>query len=58
MMLYTSVHIEKYEIEARQTKLGSEEITRELPNIGEYSLRKLDDNGIIVIGSWVESGDI
>jgi DNA-directed RNA polymerase subunit beta len=56
--VYTSVHIEKYEIEARQTKLGSEEITRELPNIGEYSLRKLDDNGIIVIGSWVESGDI
>ena len=56
--VYTSVHIEKYEIEARQTKLGSEEITRELPNIGEYSLRKLDDNGIIVIGSWVEVGDI
>ena len=56
--VYTSVHIEKYEIEARQTKLGSEEITRELPNVGEYSLRKLDENGIIVIGSWVESGDI
>jgi DNA-directed RNA polymerase subunit beta len=56
--VYTSVHIEKYEIEARQTKLGSEEITRGLPNVGEYSLRKLDDNGIIVIGSWVESGDI
>nr|BDA98709.1 RNA polymerase beta subunit [Rhodomonas sp. NIES-1730] len=56
--VYTSVHIEKYEVEARQTKLGSEEITRELPNIGEYSLRKLDDNGIIVIGSWVEVGDI
>src|SRR5210317_1383041 len=56
--VYTSVHIEKYEIEARQTKLGSEEITRELPNVGEYSLRKLDDNGIITIGSWVESGDI
>jgi DNA-directed RNA polymerase subunit beta len=56
--VYTSVHIEKFEIEARQTKLGSEEITRELPNVGEYSLRKLDDNGIITIGSWVESGDI
>ena len=56
--VYTSVHIEKYEIEARQTKLGSEEITRDYPNVGEYSLRKLDDNGIIVIGSWVESGDI
>lgn len=56
--VYTSVHIEKFEIEARQTKLGSEEITRELPNVGEYALRKLDDNGIITIGSWVESGDI
>nr|BDA98121.1 RNA polymerase beta subunit [Proteomonas sp. NIES-1005] len=56
--VYTSVHIEKYEVEARQTKLGSEEITRELPNVGEHSLRKLDDNGIIVIGSWVEAGDI
>lgn len=56
--VYTSVHIEKYEIEARQTKLGSEEITRELPNVGDYSLRKLDDNGIIAIGSWVEVGDI
>ena len=56
--VYTSVHIEKYEIEARQTKLGSEEITRELPNVSDYALRKLDDNGIILIGSWVESGDI
>jgi DNA-directed RNA polymerase subunit beta len=56
--VYTSVHIEKYEIEARQTKLGSEEITREIPNVSDYSLRKLDDNGIILIGSWVESGDI
>jgi DNA-directed RNA polymerase subunit beta len=56
--VYTSVHIEKFEIEARQTKLGSEEITRELPNVGEYSLRKLDDNGIITIGAWVESSDI
>jgi len=56
--VYTSVHIEKYEIEARQTKLGSEEITRELPNVGEAALRKLDENGIIVIGSWVEAGDI
>lgn len=56
--VYTSVHIEKFEIEARQTKLGSEEITRELPNVGEQSLRKLDDNGIITLGSWVEAGDI
>jgi DNA-directed RNA polymerase subunit beta len=56
--VYTSVHIEKFEIEARQTKLGSEEITRELPNVGEHALRKLDDNGIINVGSWVEAGDI
>ena len=56
--VYTSVHIEKYELEARQTKLGSEEITRDLPNVSDYSLRKLDDNGIITVGSWVESGDI
>jgi DNA-directed RNA polymerase subunit beta len=56
--VYTSVHIEKYEVEARQTKLGSEEITRELPNVGDHALRKLDDNGIIVIGSWVEAGDL
>ena len=56
--VYTSIHIEKYEIEARQTKLGSEEITRDIPNVGEYNLRKLDDNGIVSVGSWVESGDI
>ncbi len=56
--VYTSIHIEKYEIEARQTKLGPEEITREIPNVGEDSLRQLDENGIIRIGAWVESGDI
>lgn len=55
---YTSVHIEKYEIEARQTKLGPEEITREIPNVGEDSLRQLDEQGIIRIGAWVEAGDI
>src|SRR4028119_171572 len=55
---YTSVHIEKYEIEARQTKLGPEEITREIPNVGEDALRHLDEQGIIRIGAWVESGDI
>ena len=48
--LYTSVHIEKYEIEARQTKLGPEEITREIPNISEESLNNLDEMGIIRIG--------
>jgi len=56
--LYTSIHVEKYEIEARQTKLGPEEITREIPNVGEDALRQLDEQGIIRIGAWVESGDI
>ncbi|MFS8809499.1 DNA-directed RNA polymerase subunit beta [Synechococcus sp. R65.1] len=56
--VFTSVHIEKYEIEARQTKLGPEEITREIPNVGEDALRNLDENGIVRIGAWVEAGDI
>lgn len=56
--VYTSIHIEKYEIEARQTKLGPEEITREIPNVGEDALRHLDERGIIRIGAWVEAGDI
>jgi DNA-directed RNA polymerase subunit beta len=56
--LYTSIHIEKFEIEARQTKLGAEEITRNLPNVNEQFLSKLDQNGIIYIGSWVTPGDI
>ncbi len=56
--VYTSIHIEKYEIEARQTKLGPEEITREIPNVGEDALRQLDETGIIRIGAWVEQGDI
>ncbi|MDI9635181.1 DNA-directed RNA polymerase subunit beta [Geitlerinema splendidum] len=56
--IYTSIHIEKYEIEARQTKLGPEEITREIPNVGEDALRQLDEDGIIRIGAWVEAGDI
>ncbi|MBD2304104.1 DNA-directed RNA polymerase subunit beta [Chroococcidiopsis sp. FACHB-1243] len=56
--LYTSIHVEKYEIEARQTKLGPEEITREIPNVGEDALRQLDEQGIIRVGAWVESGDI
>ena len=56
--LYTSVHIEKYEIEARQTKLGPEEITREIPNVAEENLGNLDEMGIIRIGAFVESGDI
>ncbi|WP_353292708.1 DNA-directed RNA polymerase subunit beta [Synechococcus sp. M16CYN] len=56
--LYTSVHIEKYEIEARQTKLGPEEITGEIPNVAEESLGNLDEMGIIRVGAFVESGDI
>jgi DNA-directed RNA polymerase subunit beta len=56
--VYTSIHVEKFEIEARQTKLGPEEITREIPNVGEDSLRQLDETGIIRIGAWVGSGDI
>ncbi|WP_192901294.1 MULTISPECIES: DNA-directed RNA polymerase subunit beta [Okeania] len=56
--VYTSIHIEKFEIEARQTKLGPEEITREIPNVGEDGLRNLDEQGIIRVGAWVESGDI
>ncbi|APB34630.1 DNA-directed RNA polymerase subunit beta [Gloeomargarita lithophora Alchichica-D10] len=56
--VYTTIHVEKYEIEARQTKLGPEEITRELPNVGEDALGQLDENGIIRVGAWVESGDI
>jgi DNA-directed RNA polymerase subunit beta len=55
---FTSVHIEKYEIEGRETKLGPEEITRDIPNVGEESLRNLDERGIICIGAEVESGDI
>lgn len=56
--VYTSIHVEKYEIEARQTKLGPEEITREIPNVGEDALRNLDERGIIRVGAWVEAGDI
>lgn len=56
--IFTSIHIEEYEIEARNTKLGDEEITREIPNISEEALRKLDANGIITIGSEVGPGDI
>jgi DNA-directed RNA polymerase subunit beta len=55
---FTSIHIERYEVEARETKLGAEEITRDIPNVGEESLRKLDDDGIIQVGATVDSGDI
>ena len=56
--LFTSLHIEKFEIEIRQTKLGMEEVTRDLPNASEYSIRNLDENGVIKIGTWVTAGDI
>ena len=56
--LYTSIHIEEYEIDARDTKLGPEEITRDIPNVGEDALKDLDENGIIRIGAEVRSGDI
>jgi DNA-directed RNA polymerase subunit beta len=55
---FTSIHIEKYECEARDTKLGPEEITRDIPNVGEDALRDLDENGVIRIGAKVEPGDI
>ncbi len=56
--MYTSIHIEEFELEARDTKLGAEEITRDIPNVGEDALRDLDENGIIRIGAEVHSGDI
>jgi DNA-directed RNA polymerase subunit beta len=56
--LFTSIHIEKHEIESRDTKLGPEEITRDIPNVGEESLKDLDEDGIIYIGAEVQPGDI
>ena len=56
--VYTSIHIEKYEVEARETKLGPEEITRDIPNVGEDSLRNLNDKGIIYVGAEVIANDI
>ena len=55
---FTSIHIEKHEVEARDTKLGPEEITRDIPNVGEDSLRNLDEEGIILIGAEIGPGDI
>ena len=56
--VYTSLHVEEYEMESRDTKLGPEEITRDIPNVGEDALRDLDERGIIRIGAEVRSGDI
>ncbi len=55
---FTSIHIEKYEVEARDTKLGPEEITRDIPNVGEEALRNLDEDGIVYVGADVGPGDI
>ena len=54
----STIHIEEYECEARDTKLGPEEITRDIPNVGESAIKNLDDRGIIRIGAEVDSGDI
>lgn len=56
--VYTSIHIEEYESESRDTKLGPEEITRDIPNVGEDALKNLDENGIIRVGAEVTDGDI
>ena len=56
--VYTSIHIEEYDCECRDTKLGAEEITRDIPNIGEENLKDLDENGIVRIGAEVRPGDI
>jgi DNA-directed RNA polymerase subunit beta len=56
--VYTSIHIENFEVEARETKLGPEEITRDIPNVSEEALKDIDENGIIRIGAEVKAGDI
>src|SRR6185436_8067650 len=55
---FTSIHIEEFEIEARDTKLGPEEITRDIPNVAEEFLKDLDESGVIRIGAQVKPGDI
>jgi DNA-directed RNA polymerase subunit beta len=56
--VYTSIHIEQFELEARDTKLGAEEITRDIPNVGDDAMKDLDESGVIRIGAEVKSGDI
>jgi DNA-directed RNA polymerase subunit beta len=56
--LFTSIHIEKHELESRDTKLGPEEITRDIPNVGEDSLKDLDEDGVVYVGAEVQPGDI
>ena len=55
--VFTSVHIEEYEIMARDTKLGEEEITRDIPNVNEEALKNLDESGVVYIGAEVNAGD-
>ena len=56
--IYTSIHIEEFEVVSRDTKLGKEEITRDIPNVGEDALKNLDESGIIKIGAEIQPGDI
>ncbi|MCL2622410.1 MAG: DNA-directed RNA polymerase subunit beta [Planctomycetaceae bacterium] len=56
--VYTSIHIEEFDVEIRDTKLGREEFTRDIPNVGERALRNLDENGIVRVGTYVRPGDI
>ena len=56
--MFTSIHIEEFDVEIRETKLGREEFTRDIPNVSEKALRNLDENGIVRIGTLVEPGDI
>ncbi len=56
--IYTSIHVEEFETESRDTKLGPEEITRDIPNVGDDALKELDERGIIRIGAEVRAGDI
>ncbi len=56
--LFTSVHIEKYEVESRDTRLGPEEITRDIPNVGEDAIKDLDERGIIRVGAEVDPNEI
>ncbi len=55
---YTSIHIEDFDVEIRETKLGREEFTRDIPNVSEKALRNLDENGIVQVGTYVKPGDI
>jgi DNA-directed RNA polymerase subunit beta len=56
--IFTSIHIEHYELDVRETKLGEEELTRDIPNVSEEATKNLDENGIVRVGAWVKDGDI